>query len=38
MQFYSDSGALYYLDEELPDPGLVTFCLAMAEMLDSVTL
>jgi hypothetical protein len=38
MQFYSNSGALYYLGEELSDPGLVTFCLATTEMLDSVTI
>jgi hypothetical protein len=38
MQFYSDSGELYYLDEELSDPGLGAFGLVMAEMLDSAMI
>jgi hypothetical protein len=38
IQFYSDSGSMYYLDEELSDPGLVAFYLVTAEMLDSVMI
>jgi hypothetical protein len=37
-QFYSNDGALYYLDEDLSDPGLVFFRLATAEMLGLVTI
>ena len=38
MQFYSNSGALFYLDEEVSDPGLGAFHLPMAKMLDSMMI